>query len=810
MPRKKKEEPTIEQRQLALIESLEGMQEKRAEKNTRAKKAVTEKPKKPKKLTKKEQQIQEVAAQIKLPNWFHVIQTEEALRKLADDLRVLPDRALDTETMGKNPHVDAIVGVSVYHPAIGGYYIPLKHVTDDCITEELFLEVLKPVLEDPTKKNFLHNGKFDLHVFRRWLGIQFRVDWDSFIVSALLNENDEKALKVQVKYLRKMMIHTTEGTQWRVVPKLKKYTDLAGYRGRMTAEMIEDIGHHNLPVDVTSIGFEDIKADKYAALFGKVPFNQVPMNLAAYYAILDTVYTYWLVKFQEYQLGRKELAEIEKIYREIELPLLHILADAEFDGIPLDENYLVNEVGKKLEGELEDLKKAIFKHLGRVINLNAPQQLANSLFNKPDDPVWAGLGIREIKIKDKKTQQMRRSTDGKKVLAKLKKDHEVIPMVIDYKKKSKLYTAFVTKLPKSLREGRVHCSFNQVGTKTGRMSCSGPNLQQIPASVGPLIRSAFMADDGHLLVSIDFSGQELRWLAFFSKDPVLLKAFREGRDIHSTTAVSVWNVQHSDNQITYEYFQECREVYDKFTDKNGKYIEPTEEFNGRSVKELKAMYKDGKEFDKARKSAKVINFGIVYGMSEIALGDTLDVSTDEAKVFMNAYFAAYPGVKKWMDDTKKFVRINKFARTYLGRKRRLHEEMNSGVFWMEQKALRMGPNHEIQGSSADQVKKAMVDLQPLLKELDAKILLQVHDELVFKVPKSIGWSNLERMAKVMADAIQLEGVTFISDIEASERWGYKMKPDEVDDLAIREMMDGDITGGGGMGDSDDDDEEDVA
>lgn len=803
MPRKKKEEETTTN-VVDLTQMLAEAQENREKKNARAKKAVTEKPKKPKKLTKKEEQIREVAAAIVLPNWFHVVQTEEALRELAFKLTLVPDRSVDTETMGKNPHLDSIVGVSIYHPEIGGYYIPLKHVTDTVISFELFNEVMKPILEDKSKKNILHNGKFDLHVFRRWLGIRFDVHFDTMVAAALMNENDEKALKVQVKYLRKVIMVTDEGQEWRVVPKLKKYTDLHGTRGKVEDDVKQLLGSHMMPERTMIMSLEDVKADKYATLFGKVPFSEVPMNLAAYYAILDTVYTYWLWKFQEYQMTRPQLADIHKIFRDIEMPLLHILADAEFKGIALDVDYLTNKVGVELKAELDELKKKIFVHLGRVINLNSPIQLQNSLFNKPNDPEWSGLGIREILLKDKKTGKKRRSTDGKKVLSKLKKDHPVIPLIMDYKKKVKLVTAFVDKLPKSVREGRVHCSFNQVGTKTGRMSCSNPNLQQIPASVGALIRSAFMADDDRLLVSIDFSGQELRWLAFFSQDPTLLKAFREGLDIHSMTAVSVWNVQHPDDKVSYEFFQECREVFAKYTDSKNNFVEPTEEWNGYSIEDLKYMYERGQKFEKARKNAKVINFGIVYGMSEVALGDTLEVSEEEAASFMDAYFKAYPGVLRWMNKTKVEIKKQKFTTTHMGRKRRLHEEMDSGQFWLEQKALRMGPNFQIQGSSADQVKKAMVDLQPLLSELDSHIVLQVHDELIFSVPKAIGWANLQRMAAVMANAIQLEGVKFISDIEAADRWGYKMKPEELEDLRLKMQMDGEL------GENTDEEEESAA
>ncbi|WP_141265786.1 DNA polymerase A family protein [Moorella sp. E308F] len=316
------------------------------------------------------------------------------------------------------------------------------------------------------------------------------------------------------------------------------------------------------------------------------------------------------------------------------------------------------------------------------------------------------------------------------------------------------------------------------------------NLQQIPAKVGGLIRNAFIADEGRLLASIDFSQQELRVLAHVSRDKVLLDAYKNGRDIHSTTAVSIWNRKHPDDPVTYDDFEYRRKMTELFQDADGNLVD--EKFSVEHIQELlaagkirtddpKILRKDaelGIQYEKVRKDSKMVNFGIIYGISEKGLADNLEITEEEAKEYIKSYFEAYPGVKKWIEEKHKEILKQKYTTTLLGRKRRVYPEINSGDSWKIQRGLRQGVNSIIQGSSADMVKLASIKLQPLLKELDAHIVLWIHDEIVFDVPENIGMENLQRIADIMCNALPLD-CGMKSDIEVGRKWGQKLSEDDI-------------------------------
>lgn len=326
-------------------------------------------------------------------------------------------------------------------------------------------------------------------------------------------------------------------------------------------------------------------------------------------------------------------------------------------------------------------------------------------------------------------------------------------------------------------------------------NCNSPNLQQIPARVGGLIRNAFIADEGRLLASMDFSQQELRVLAHVSRDEALMQAFLEGRDIHSLTATGMWNRKHPDDVVTYEYFMYCRELLPLFQDVDGNLDESKfseENLNKllaegklRSVETLREDIAKGKEFDRIRSSAKVVNFGIIYGMTAKGLADALEVTEEDAEKYIQGYFDAYPGVKRWMREQEEQIRKHMFTTTMLKRKRRVYPEMTSGQRWLEARGVRQGINSIIQGSSADMVKLASIKLQPLLEELDAQIVLWVHDELIVDVPESIGMENLQKITKIMCTALPLD-CGLRSDIEVGRKWGQRMSEDVLAKLAMEE------------------------
>lgn len=727
-----------------MLESRDVKTRKRATRTKSVEKAVAVK-----KTTKKEQQITDLANNTVMPEHYEMVWTKEELRKMLKWLNEQPTIAVDTETMGVNPFADEIVGISFYAPH-RGFYIPLKHIDEmelhdinrmesyvlgvdyvKCLDKTWVADELRPLLENKDKKFLLHNAKFDMHVLWNWMNIRLIPWFDTMVAQALLDENQSKALK--------------------------------------------DLAPLYLKID----------ADKFSTLFGNITFDRVPIKLnphtrtgclAGYYAIKDTELTYKLAEFQGRNLWRPQLADIKKLFFELEMPFLDIVYKAERHGVLLDFDYLVNKVAVELHTDTERLRKEIWEVVGEI-NLNSPNQLSEALY--------VGLKLPRVN-KDKPN-----STD-KGTLKKLKGLHPVIAKLLDFRGKVKLTTAFAEKLPKSLVHGRVHTSFNPVGTKTGRMSCNAPNLQQIPVKVGGLIRNAFIADEGRLLASIDFSQQELRVLAHITQDATLLDIYRRGLDVHSMTAVGMWN--RNNETVDYETFEYRRGMSELFQNEDGKlllerfadealltrlYLEG--KIKTKNAVELQRDADLGKQYDKYRKDAKVVNFGIIYGMSEIKLAATLEISEPEAKEYINGYFDAYPGVLKWMAEQRQKMNRERFTTTMLGRKRRVYEEIESGKRWMIGRGHRMGINAVIQGSSADMVKLASVKLQELLAELDAKIVMWVHDEIIFDVPENIGMENLKRIADVMCNALPLD-CGLKSDIEVGKKWGQKMSADDLTDL----------------------------
>jgi DNA polymerase-1 len=767
--------------------NLDGAEEKKTRRRKKSEEVVKEKkPKSAKKMTKKETQIHAMAAQTKLPEHYFMVWTPEQLDECMEWLWQQPVLAVDTETMGLHAWKDEIVGISFYAPH-RGYYIPLKHkdnIDDDslipsdvydaegnrvrdalighdyvkCLPKELVIKKLKPLLEDRSKKFLGHNCKFDSHVIRNWLGIFIEWFFDTMVACKLLDENKSARLK-----------------------------------------------------DIAPI-YLKVEAEKFGSLFGKTTFDKVPVlydpvtrlgSLAGYYATYDTELTYKLYEFQMKHLSNPKLSVLHYLMFDIEMPFLHIVIDAEAHGVALDENYLVNKVAVELHADLERLRQQIWAYTG-VINLNAPAQKAEALYVK--------LGLPRV------NEEKPNSTD-KKTMKKLRKHHKVIDLMIEYSEKNKLTTAFADKLPKAVVEGRIHTSFNSVGTKTGRMSSNSPNLQQIPAKVGGLIRNAFISDSGRLLASIDFSQQELRVLAHVSQDEVLLNAYRDGLDIHSLTASGMFNAKFPEWACNYGDFEYYRGMKDLFLDQDGKLVEEklhdaeyidkhfeAGDIRTKDADELKDHVKRGIYAEKTRKDAKVINFGIIYGMSKYKLAETLEITVDEAQEYIDAYFAQYPGVQRWMQQQRFKMQKGHFTETMLGRKRRVYEEMKAEEFWKVQRGFRQGINAVIQGSSADMVKIASVQLQPLLKELDVRIVLWVHDEIIYDVPEGIGIDALKRIADVMCNALPLD-CGLKSDIEVGAKWGQRMKNEDLEELYLVRQATKKISGEGSDFDDDDEDDE---
>jgi DNA polymerase-1 len=404
--------------------------------------------------------------------------------------------------------------------------------------------------------------------------------------------------------------------------------------------------------------------------------------------------------------------DLWNLYQDVELPLVSVLREMEAAGVRINVSKL-HEAEKQLTAELEQLEQEIYELAGETFNINSPRQVGELLFDKLKlDP----------KAKKSKTGQYSTSEE---VLVALKDRHAVIGKILDYRELKKLVTTYVSTLPSYIAEdGKIHTTYNQTVTATGRLSSSNPNLQNLPirSERGKLIREAVIPDEGCLFLSADYSQIELRLMAHFSQDEHLLRAFREGQDIHAATASRIFGL-------------------------------PIEQIS-----------KD------QRRRAKTANFGIIYGISAFGLAQQLDCSRGEAKQLIDDYFAAFPRVISYIEQQKEIARQKGYAETLFGRKRYL-PDINSHNATVRSFAERNAVNAPIQGTAADIIKMAMVSIHRRLKEenLKTQMIMQVHDELNFNVPKA----EIERVREIvvseMQNAVHLS-VPLIAECGVGENW----------------------------------------
>lgn len=413
---------------------------------------------------------------------------------------------------------------------------------------------------------------------------------------------------------------------------------------------------------------------------------------------------------------------LEKLYQEVELPLIRVLFNMEKEGVKVDPETL-REFGKILKDRQLELEQEIYSLAGEEFNINSPKQLGAVLFGK--------LGL-----KAPKKTKTGYSTDAE-VLETLSDQHPVILKILEYRQNTKLQTTYIDSLIAliNVQSGRVHTTFNQAITTTGRLSSTEPNLQNIPirSEEGRYIRRAFLpGDQSQRLLAADYSQIELRVMAHFSQDPAFKEAFLKGEDIHKFTAATVYGV-------------------------------PVEMV----TKEM-------------RNSAKAVNFGIIYGISGFGLAKNMGVSRKEAEAFIEAYFAKYPGVQAYVEQLIAEAKKSGEAKTLLGRIRKL-PDLNSRNFTLRSFAERMARNTPIQGTAADIIKKAMVNIMKHLtaKPEMGKMLLQVHDELVFEVPES-GWRELAAMVKTEMEGAVTLTVPLVVDLKLGLNWG-EMSPVKLED-----------------------------
>jgi DNA polymerase-1 len=405
--------------------------------------------------------------------------------------------------------------------------------------------------------------------------------------------------------------------------------------------------------------------------------------------------------------------KLEGVYEKIDLPLAAVLAGIERIGIRVDPQELA-KLSKSMEKEVRRLEKEIWKLAGLEFNVNSPTQLAEILFDKLN-----------LQPNARRGKAKARSTAAD-VLEELSAQHPLPAKIIEYREVAKLKSTYVDALPKLIHPetGRLHTSFSQTGTATGRLSSSDPNLQNIPirTELGREIRAAFVAEKGKTLVSADYSQIELRIMAHFSKDPVLVEAFRHGEDIHARTAQEVFGV--------------------------GPLAQTAEH----------------------RRAAKAINFGIIYGLSPFGLAQQLGIEQKEAAQFINAYFTRYRGVKEYLDNILAETRKSGVTKTLFGRIRPI-PEINSPQVHLRNFAERTALNSPLQGTAADLIKMAMINIDQRLAEekLEAKMILQVHDELLFEAPTKER-AKLEKMVKEEMEGVHKLAVPIVVEIGVGPNW----------------------------------------
>ena len=583
---------------------------------------------------------------------WHTVLDEPAFDSLVTLLESAPHFVIDTETTSVYWRQAELVGLSFAVKAHEAYYVPLTHSLegDELTTKQLdrnmVLTRLKPILENPNIGKIGQHLKYDAHIL-------------SFYDIDLLGS-----------------IHA-KPNNWAMDTMLASYVINAA----ATRHGMDDLARHYLQTQ--TISFEDV-AGKGAK---QVSFDQVAIDLASDYACEDADITYQL-----FELFSEKLAADEnnaKLLHELEIPTAEILCQMEANGILIKRPFL-NELSKRFDEEIVALEKRAYEVAGEEFNLGSPKQLGEMLFEK--------LGVPG----GKKTKSGQYST-GEAVLSKI--DHPLVEIVLEYRGLSKLKSTYTDALDNvaDSETDRVHTSYHQALTSTGRLSSTDPNLQNIPirTATGRLIRQAFIAPEGRVILAADYSQIELRLMAHFSGDENLTRAFNEGLDIHTATAAEVL---------------------------------------GKAVEEVSAT---------ERRNAKAINFGLLYGMSAFGLAKQLQMSRGEAQDYIDMYFERYPSVKDYMINTRASAYEKGYVETILGRKL-YTPDINHSNRMVKQGAERAAINAPLQGSAADLIKLAMIAVDKVLPKEHAKMLLQVHDELVFEVDSD----KVDNIRQLITDAMQ--------------------------------------------------------
>ena len=591
-----------------------------------------------------------------------MVDSAAQLESLVQALKAATVISIDTETTSTDEMTASLVGISLAVKAGEGWYIPVGHASGTQLPLEQTLSALRKPLTDPRIPKIGHNLKYDFIMLARYGLRMVPLGFDTMVA------------------------------EWVIDPDSRNL----GLKNLALARLGEDM-------------------TRIEELIGKgknqISMAEVAIADAAPYAAADAETTLRLMPLLETEL--RGFSKLLDLFLKIEMPLIPVLADMEMAGIALDKKFFA-VFSVELKERMAALERQIYAAAGRTFNINSTQQLSDVLFKS--------LGL-VPPDRGKKTASGHYSTAAG-VLDEMSGQHAVVDMILEYRELSKLISTYVEALPTQIHpeDGRVHTSFSQTNTVTGRLSSSDPNLQNIPTrtDLGRRVRRGFVADPGNVLVSLDYSQIELRIVAHMAGDEAMLDAFRAGQDIHATTAAAIYAVP------------------------------------------LEAVTKE------MRRHAKAINFGLIYGMSAFGLTRSTELTLAESQDFVAAYFRQFPGVKKYLDGIRKETALSGYVETMLGR-RRYFPNLKSGLNQaMKNREEREAINAPIQGTAADIMKIAMIKIPSALAQagLHGKMLLQVHDELVIECPRA----ELDKVAGVVHDIME-NAYPLSIPLTTEARWG---------------------------------------
>jgi DNA polymerase-1 len=600
-----------------------------------------------------------------------VVDTPQKLQALVEYLNSAKQISFDTETTSTDQMRAELVGIALAVEPDQGYYIPVGHTGGESpqlpLTE--VLEAIRPALENPAIPKVGHNLKYDFVVLARYGLRPAPLAFDTMI-----------------------------------------------------AEWLTNPASHNLGLKNLAWVRQGIKMTNIVDLIGKgknqLSMAQVPAEMAADYAAGDVRAVLWLIPELKKEMEERQAATL---FHDLEMPLVPVLADIEMEGVALDADFL-RQMSAGLRGRLAEIEVQIYQAVGQPLNLNSPQQLSVALFERlkiaPPD-------------RTQKTATGFYSTSAE-VLENLRGQHPAVDWILEYRELSKLRSTYLDALPGVVNPvtGRVHTSFNQTGSVTGRLASSDPNLQNIPirTEIGRKVRQGFIASPGCVLLGIDYSQIELRIVAHMADDQAMLDAFRAGQDIHATTAAAIYSV-------------------------------PLE-----------------KVTPEQRRRAKAVNFGLIYGMSPFGLTRYADLTLAEAEDFVAAYFQQFPGVKTYLDGMRRLATEQGYVETLLGRRRYFPALKTLSDRNQRNREEREAINAPIQGTAADIMKIAMIRMPSALLQagLAARLILQVHDELVLECPKSALTQTVRVAQEVMEGAYRLS-VPLLTEARFGHNWGQMEK-----------------------------------